>query len=77
MGIVELIAIEAEALTDDQRRAALHYIRSMRKEAVYETLPPEGRASIERGLEQLRNGETISFEEASIRLAKAARPPGT
>lgn len=73
MEILELINIEAAALDDDQREAVLEYIRCLRRGPIYATLPPEVLESIERGQDQLRRGEKIGLEEASARMARAAR----
>lgn len=72
---LEQISQEAAALTDYQLEAALDFIRSMKREPFFYSAPPEAIASIERGLEQIDNGDYISFEELSRRLDAATKSP--
>lgn len=72
---VEQISREAEALSDYQLEAALEFIRAMKCDPFFFDAPPEALASIERGREQLSRGETISLDELSQRLKRAATPP--
>ena len=70
----EQLTAVAESLTDEQIDALLDFAQSMTDEAFYERAPPEALASLERGLEQLARGETVSLEELADRLKAAAKP---
>ena len=72
----ELSAVAAR-LSEEQVDALLQFARSMADEPFYEKAPPEALASLERGLEKIARGETISIDELSKRLAAAAKPPGS
>jgi hypothetical protein len=73
----EQLTAVAERLTDEQFDALLDFAQSMTEEPFYEAAPPEALASLERGIEQLARGETVSLEELSDRLKAAAKPHGT
>jgi PHD/YefM family antitoxin component YafN of YafNO toxin-antitoxin module len=46
----------------------------MTDEPFYARASPEALASIERGLEQIARGETVSLDELACRLSAAAKP---
>jgi predicted transcriptional regulator len=69
----QLIAV-AERLSEEQVDALLVLARSMADEPYLRRAPPEALASIQRGLEQIERGETVSLEELSKRLDAAAKP---
>jgi len=71
----QLTAVAAQ-LSDEQLDALLSFARSMSDEPFYDRASPEAMASIERGLEQIARGETVSLDELSKRLAAAAKPSG-
>jgi hypothetical protein len=71
---IEQIAREAQALSDHQLEAALEFIRSMKREPLFYSAPPEALASLERGLAEVGRGETLSLEEVDRRLSAAAKP---
>jgi hypothetical protein len=73
----EQLAAVAGRLSDEQIDALLSFARSMIDEPFYDHAPPEARASIERGLDQIAGGETVTLDELSERLAAAAKPSGT
>jgi PHD/YefM family antitoxin component YafN of YafNO toxin-antitoxin module len=64
----------AERLSNEQIEALLDFARSMAEEPLYDRAPPEALASLERGLEQLARGETVSLDELANRLKSAAKP---
>jgi len=70
----ERLTAVAERLTDEQIDALLYFAQSMAGEAFYDKAPPEARASLERGLEQIARGETVSLDELAERLEAAAKP---
>jgi hypothetical protein len=72
----ELTAI-AEKLSEEQLDSLLFFAQSMAERPLLDTAPPEAQASLERGLDQLDRGETVSLEELAKRLEAAARSPGT
>jgi hypothetical protein len=59
------LAAVAQKLTDEQIDALLNFAQSMTEEPFYETAPSEALASLERGLEQLARGETVSLHGSS------------
>jgi hypothetical protein len=71
----EQLTAVAEQHSDEQVDALLSFARSMADEPFYEKAPPEALASLERGLEQIDRGETMSLDELSKRLEAAAKPP--
>jgi hypothetical protein len=73
----ERLAAVAGRLTDEQIDALLDFAQSMTEEPFVERAPPEAVASLERGLEQLARGETVSLDELADRLKAAAKPHGT
>jgi hypothetical protein len=73
----EQLAVVAGRLSEDQIDALLSFAQSMADEPFYEKAPPEALASLERGLEQIARGETVSLDELSKRLEAAAKPSGT
>ena len=72
----EQLTVVAGRLSEEQVDALLTFARSMADEPFYEKAPPEALASLERGLEQIARGETVSLDELSKRLAAAAKPSG-
>jgi len=72
----EQLTVVAGRLSEEQVDALLTFARSMADEPFYEKAPPEALASLERGLEQIASGETVSLDELSKRLAAAAKPSG-
>jgi len=70
----EQLTAVAERLSDEQIDALLSFARSMTEESFYDKAPPEALASLERGLEQVARGETVSLDELSKRLETAAKP---
>ena len=70
----EQLAAVVERLSEEQVDALLSLAQSMAEEPFYEKAPPEALASLERGLEQLARGETVSLDELSRRLEAAAKP---
>jgi hypothetical protein len=73
----EQLTVVAGRLSEDQIDALLSFAQSMADEPFYEEAPPEALASLERGLEQIARGETVSLDELSKRLEAAAKPSGT
>ena len=61
----EQLTAVAERLSEEQIEALLSFARSMAEEPFYEKAPPEALASLERGLEQIARGETVSLDELS------------
>jgi len=72
----EQLTAVAERLSEEQIEALLSFARSMAEEPFYEKAPPEALASLERGLEQIARGETVSLDELSKRLGATANPHG-
>jgi hypothetical protein len=72
----EQLTAVAEQLTDEQIDALLYFAQSMAGQPLYENAPPEALASLERGLEQIARGETVSLDELAERLKAAAKPSG-
>jgi len=72
----EQLTAVAERLSEEQIEALLSFARSMAEEPFYEKAPPEALASLERGLEQIARGETVSLDELSKRLEATANPHG-
>ena len=70
----EQLTAVAKRLSEEQMDALLSFARSMTEEAYYDKAPPEALASLQRGLEQTARGETVSLDELSKRLEKAAKP---
>lgn len=71
----EQLTAVAERLSEEQIDALLSFARSMTEEPFYDKAPPEALASLERGLEQVARGETVSLDELSKRLEAAAKSP--
>ena len=76
MSKTEQLAAVAERLSEEQVDALLSLAHSMVDEPFYDKAPPEALASLERGLEQVARGETVSLDELSRRLDEAAKPSG-
>ena len=76
MSKTEQLAAVAERLSEEQVDALLSLAHSMVDEPFYDKAPPEALASLERGLEQIARGETVSLDELSRRLDAAAKPSG-
>lgn len=72
----EQLAAFAERLSEDQIDALLSIARSMIEEPFYDRAPPEALASLQRGLDQIAGGETVTLDELSKRL-DAAKASGT
>lgn len=72
----EQLTAVAERLSEEQIDALLSFARSMAGEPFYDKASPEARASLDRGLEQIARGETVSLDELSKRLEAAAKPSG-
>jgi hypothetical protein len=68
----QLTAI-AERLSDHQLDSLLHFAQSMADKPFYGTAPPEALASLERGLEQVARGQTLTLDDLSKRLELAAK----
>jgi hypothetical protein len=77
MSRTERLTAVAERLTNEQIEALLDFAQSMAEESFYDRAPPEALASLERGLEQLSRGETVSLDELADRLTTAAKPAGS
>jgi hypothetical protein len=77
MSKTEQLTAVAERLTDEQIDALLDFAQSMTGEPFLDRAPPGALASLERGLEQLARGETVSLDELADRLKAAAKPHGT
>ena len=60
MSKTEQLAAVAERLSEEQVDALLSLAHSMVDEPFYDKAPPEALASLERGLEQIARGETVS-----------------
>lgn len=58
----------ASTLRDEQLDGLLGYVESLSAAPFYYSAPPEALASIERGLAQVANGETMPGEEVFARL---------
>jgi hypothetical protein len=76
MSKTEQLAAVAERLSEEQVDALLSLAHSMVDEPFYDKAPPEALASLDRGLEQIARGETVSLDELSRRLEAAAKPSG-
>jgi len=76
MSKTEQLAAVAERLSEEQVDALLSLAHSMVDEPFYDKASPEALASLERGLEQIARGETVSLDELSRRLEAAAKPSG-
>ena len=72
----EQLAAVAQQLSDDQIDSLLFFAQSMADKAYCDTAPPEALASLERGLEQIERGETLSLDQLSERLEAAAKRSG-
>jgi hypothetical protein len=72
----QLTAVAAQ-LSEEQVEALLSFAQSMAGEPFFENAPPEALASLERGLEQIARGETMSLDALSKRLEAAAKPKST
>ena len=68
----KLDAIVAE-LSEEQVDAVVSFARSMTAEPYFDRASPEALASIERGLAQVAQADTVPLSELAQRLAKAAR----
>jgi predicted transcriptional regulator len=64
----------AESLSDEQVDALISLARSMKNKPFYDQAPTEALQSIDRGLAQIECGQTVTLNELSHRLARAARP---
>jgi hypothetical protein len=73
----EQLSAIAERLSDEQVDSLLFFARSMAQKPFYDTAPPEALASLDRGLEQIERGETLSLDDLSERLEAAAKPIGS
>lgn len=72
----EQLTAVAEQLSEEQIDALLDFACAMTNEPFYDKAPQEALASLERGLEELDRGETVSLDELSKRLEAAAKPSG-
>jgi hypothetical protein len=70
----EQLAGVAGRLSEEQIDALLSFARSMTEEPFYDKASPEALASLDRGLEPIARGETVSLDEISKRLEAAAKP---
>jgi hypothetical protein len=70
---IEQIRQEAASLSEDQLEAALEFIRHMKAEPFLYSAPPEVWESIERGRDQIKRGEGVTFAEAARRLERAVK----
>ena len=70
----EQLKVVVRRLSEEQIDALLSFARAMTEEPFYNNAPPEALASLQRGLEQTVRGETVSLDELSKRLEKAAKP---
>ena len=70
---IEKLQAAAADLSDDQFDALISLARSMTSKPFYDEAPPAVLRSIERGLEQVARGETVTLDELADRLAHAAR----
>jgi len=73
----EQLKAVADRLGEEQIDSLLALARSMADTPFYDRAPPAALASLERGLEQLARGETVSLDQLSSRLEIAAKPSGT
>lgn len=71
---IEQISREVASLSDYQLEAALEFIRSMKREPLYYSAPPEALASIERGFAEMDRGETYDLDDVAQRLEAATKP---
>jgi hypothetical protein len=76
MSRTERLTAVAERLTSEQIEALLDFAQSMAEEPFYDRAPPEALASLERGLDQLSRGETVTLDELADRLTAAAKSAG-
>ena len=63
----------AAQLTDEQLASLTDLARAMKERPFYETAPPEALASLQRGLEQLDRGETVTLDELDARFHAAVQ----
>jgi predicted transcriptional regulator len=70
---IEKLQAAAAALSDDQIDALISLARSMMSKPFYDEASPDALRSIERGLDQVARGETVTLDELADRLARAAR----
>jgi hypothetical protein len=70
---IEKLQAAAAPLSDDQIDALVSLARSVTSKTFYDQAPPDALRSIERGLDQVARGETVTFDELADRLARAAR----
>jgi hypothetical protein len=70
---LEKLQAAAAALSDEQVDALISLAHSMKSRPFYEVAPKEALYSIDRGLDQLARGETVTLDELSQRLSRAAR----
>lgn len=71
---LEKLQAAAKSLSDSQIEALIDFAESMQGKSFYETAPPEAIASLERGLAQIDAAQTVSLEELTARLKRAAVP---
>jgi hypothetical protein len=65
---IEQLAAVAAQLSEDQIDALLTFACAMKHEPFFDKAPPEALASLERGLQQVARGETVSLDELAQRL---------
>lgn len=66
------LTVVAERLSDDQLDALIQFAEHMSEPPFLDTAPPDALASLERGLAQLANNESVSLAELTDRLQAAA-----
>ncbi len=69
----ELTRVVAQ-LSDEQLASLTDLARTMTERPFYETAPPDALASLQRGLAQLKRGETVTLDELDARLRTASKP---
>jgi hypothetical protein len=72
----EQLAAVAKRLSEEQIDTLLDLAQSMADGPFYDKAPPEALKSLDRGLEQIARGETVSLDELARRLERAVKPSG-
>jgi hypothetical protein len=69
MSRIDRLQSVASELSEDQVDALIAFAESLVGESLYSLAGPEALASVERGLDQVSRGETVSLEELRRRLS--------